>query len=241
MTGRRDKGNGRGFASAFVAPRIPTIRRALLRWFDSHGRSFSWRQASPSPYSILVAESLLAKTRAEVVEPVARRLLSRYAEPRDLAKARRADLQSLLHPLGLHRKRAKQLLECAKAIVAVHGGEVPEDVESLMSLPSIGRYAANAIALVAFDQRTPVVDANVVRVYRRVFTLPLPPERLSSAERWWQLAARVLPRSRAKQFTWALLDVGGTVCLPKQPQCDRCPLARSCNYARQALSKNREG
>lgn len=229
---RKSRRRSRALVSALTDPRIPYLQDRLVSWGAAHGRNFYWRSPNPTPYSILVAESLLAKTRADLVEPIARKLLLRYQHPRKLAAARTSDLQRLLRPLGLHRKRAKQLILCARTIVRDFRGDVPSSVGELTALPSIGRYAANAIALVAFDQNTAVVDANVVRVLRRVFSLPKPPARLSTAHDFWALANRLLPAASPKAFTWALLDLGGTVCTPRSPRCDACPLIKDCNFAK---------
>lgn len=213
-----------------VRDRAPSIRRALLRWGKLHGRHFFWRGPGLSPFSILVVEILLTKTRAEVVEPVALRILNRFPDAGTLARANPRTLERLLYPLGLHRKRARQMIACARILGEQHGSEVPTTVEDLLKLPSVGRYAANAIALVAFGQRRPVLDANLARIYGRVFSLA-PPPRINSAHELWNLARRLLPRKRAKEFCWAALDLGGTICVARNPDCAQCPLSTICNFA----------
>jgi A/G-specific adenine glycosylase len=183
------------------------------------------------PFEVLVTEILLAKTRAELVAPIARELLDGFKSAHDLAAAKSSDIERLLYPLGLHRKRAKHLVACAKKLVSDFGGEVPGTVEELMQLPFVGRYAANAIACVAFGSHVPVVDANVSRIYQRVFRLPEPPERLALAHDLWRFGERMVPRNRAKEFNWAILDLGGTVCTAKAPSCGTCPLRRQCAHA----------
>lgn len=211
--------------------RVLRLRRALLEWAHRNGRSYQWRQPSPVPYEILVTEILLAKTQADAVAPVVEQLFARYRNVASLARARVKGLEQLLYPLGLHRKRARNLKECANVIVRHHDGAVPRSIEDLMDLPSVGRYAANAIASVAFDEPVAVVDANVVRVYRRVFSLPPPPKRLSTAHELWEFASAILPTTQTKEFNWALLDLGGTVCVAKNPTCSGCPLRKVCDHA----------
>ena len=212
--------------------RLRAIQHALLRWGKEQGRTFFWREPSPDAFAVVVTEILLTKTRAELVEPVALQLLERYPSPDQLARAKTRALERLLYPLGLHRKRARGLIACATAIVNIHRGEVPLRVPELLRLPSVGRYAANAIASVAFSEPVPVIDANVARILRRLFSLPPPPERLSAAHELWALAGRMLPPAMAKQFNWAVLDLGGTICLPRKPKCRACPIARNCDHAR---------
>lgn len=211
------------------ASRIRALRASLLAWAASSGRHFFWRNSTITPFQVLVTEILLTKTRAEVAEPIAHELLRRYDSPVKLAAAHPRDLERLLFPLGLHKKRSKHLVECAKTLVKEFSGDVPKTVEELMRLPFVGRYAANAIACVAFDQPVPVIDANVSRIYQRVFSLPDPPDRLAAADDLWALAKRVVPRNQAKAYNWAILDLGGMVCTAKRPSCDKCPLARLCD------------
>jgi A/G-specific adenine glycosylase len=222
-------------AAAVDSRRVRAIRDRLVTWETTSGRSFMWRSPAITPFSVLVCEILLAKTRAEVAAPVAATLLIRYTSAEELARARVRDLERLLYPLGLHKKRARHLRACARALVERFDGQVPTSIVDLMSLPYVGRYAANAIACVAFGAAVPVIDANVARIYGRVFTLPPPPARLANAHELWRLAAVLLPRRRAKVFNWALLDLGSGVCTPRSPACDRCPIASCCDWAHDKL------
>ncbi len=211
------------------AARLNQLRRLLLSWFDVSGRSFFWRRERVSPYQVLFTEMLLSRTRAENVEPVAQVLFACYPDVRTLALASLHDVEKILFPLGLFRKRARFVSACANAIVSEHGGQVPREFEGLETLPYVGRYAANAVMNVAFDIPRPIVDANVARVYRRVFSLPEPPARLESAHALWRVAERVVPKRQSRRFNWALLDLGASVC-GRTPKCGSCPLARLCDY-----------
>lgn len=219
--------------------RIRDLRRSLLRWGESDGRRFFWRDPEVTAFAVLVVEVLLSKTRAEVVAPVATELLERYPSPEALVNADRRQLETLLFGLGLHRKRARQLIECASMLVEKHDGNVPTSIDALLELPAIGRYAANAIASVAFQQRRAIIDANVARIYGRVFSLPTPPPRLSAAHDLWSFAQRVLPKKHVTKFNWWLLDLGGTVCTARNPACDRCPLATNCDLAARLARRTR--
>ena len=208
---------------------IRTLRRKLLHWAENNGRHFFWRNPGLSAYEVLVTEILLTKTRAELVATTGREVLDRYRDIVQLSEANVSDLEALLYPLGLHRKRAAGLVACARVIVDKHKGRVPSTIAELMNLPSVGRYAATAIACVVFGHPLAVVDANVARVYRRMYSLPEPPKRLAVAHELWEAAQRILLKERAKQFNWAILDFGGTVCTAKTPQCEKCPLVADCN------------
>jgi A/G-specific adenine glycosylase len=216
------------------ARRVSALRRRLLGWAAREGRTFFWRTNRLTPFQALVAEILLTTTRAELVDVTASELLRQYPTPAALAAARRSDLERLLYPLGLYRKRAAGLIACAKALLDRHGGEVPRTIEELVRLPSVGRYAASAVACVVFDEHVAVVDANVSRIYQRMFSLPPPPDRLANAHVHWAVAQRALPRRRAKAFNWAVLDLGGMVCTAKTPGCERCPVATNCDAFRRS-------
>lgn len=206
-----------------------TFRRALLVWARRDGRRFFWREPGLTPFAALVTEILLTKTRAALVDIVARRVLERYPTITKLADASAADLETLLFPLGLHRKRAASLTACAQAVRDRHGGVVPPTLSELLELPAIGRYAANAIACVVYDRQVAVLDANVSRIYQRVFSLPRPPDRLAAAHDLWRIAEQMIPDGRAKEYNWAILDLGGTICTAKAPRCPKCPIFGHCD------------
>jgi len=213
-----------------LAARIGIVRRRLLEWGTTiETQPFFWRDKSAAPFHVLVSEILLARTRAEAVDPVARELLARLPTAEHVATAPVAKLEAILYPLGLHRTRARLLRRCAAVIVAEHGGEIPRSVDILMSLPHVGRYAASSVACVSFGVPAAVLDANVARIYQRIFGLPKPRERISDATWLWDFAARVLPRLKAREYNWALLDLGRLVCKPRVPHCSACPLRSSCS------------
>jgi A/G-specific adenine glycosylase len=214
------------------AAKIGLVRRRLLEWAAATAnKPFLWREPLVPPFHVLVSEILLARTRAEAVDPVARKLLARFSTPRDVAAAPVRQIERLLRPLGLHRTRARLLKRCAAAIVSDYAGNVPQTVDLLMSLPHVGQYAANSVACVSFGASAAVLDANVARIYQRVFGLPQPRERITDATWLWEFAARVLPKERARDYNWALLDLGRAFCKPRTPVCETCPLRGACSSA----------
>ena len=220
-------------SSAAAGPRIDAaqirrVRSRLVHWFGGARRHFYWRERETSPFGVLLSEILLCRSRAESVDAVARRLLERFPDAASLARARVGDVERILYPLGLHRTRARLVVRCAREILERHAGDVPADVKSLMSLSYVGRYAAHSVACVAFGQHLPILDANVARVYQRLFDLPPLRVRVTEAKALWSLAKRVLPRAGAREFNWALLDLGGTTCKPRNPGCAVCPVSSMC-------------
>jgi A/G-specific adenine glycosylase len=209
--------------------RITQFRAALLDWAKKKKRHFFWRESDTSPFEILVSEVLLCRTRAEAAEPVARALVARYPDPTHLADAKLAILEKLLRPIGLSRKRSRGLRNCARQILNHCGGLVPNNYESLINLSSVGPYVAEATLCFGFSQPLPVLDANVSRVYKRVFSVTPPSQKLGSASELRKLAGRVLDRRRPQEFNWALLDLGAIVCTARNPACNKCPVARICD------------
>jgi A/G-specific adenine glycosylase len=201
-----------------------------MEWGRNHSRSFFWRERELDPYESLVVEVLLARTRAESVEPVAREFLDRYPTPGALRQAVPESVEDLLRPLGLFRKRASALLDCAERLVVEHGGEVPEDVGELQELPYVGRYAANAILCFSFGRSQPVVDSNVARVFERYFDLREPESKLGNDKLYWAVAGRLVPKEKTRLYNWALLDLGSAICMPRSPNCEKCPVSVRCAF-----------
>jgi A/G-specific adenine glycosylase len=212
------------------ADTVGKFQNRLLEWGRNHLRTFFWRERELEPYESLVVEILLARTRAESVEPVARQFLDRYPTPSALRAAKKQDVEDLLRPLGLFRKRAGALLDCARQLVENFGGKVPDDVEDLQGLPYVGRYAANAILCFGLERPRPVVDSNVARVFRRYFELREPKPKLGSDDLYWAVAGRLAPKENVRLYNWSLLDLGAEICTPRSPDCEKCPMAKGCRF-----------
>ncbi|SRR6266498_4010745 len=154
----------------FMAPNpenIKRFRRQLLRWFGLHRRDYPWRRTR-NPWRVLIAEMMLQRTRADQVEKVYREFFTKFKKPSDAAIASSRTFRSTLLPLGLHW-RIVNFRALARAIAATPGARVPRTRDELRSLPGVGDYVAGAVSSVAFNQREWIVDANVVRVFRRFF------------------------------------------------------------------------
>jgi A/G-specific adenine glycosylase len=196
-----------------------------------HGRRFRWRESGLSTFELLLTEVLLARTRADAVIPVVHALLARYPDAVSLARADQAALEEILKPLGLFRKRARALIPLAQQLVERHGGTVPLQLEALLALPYVGRYAANAYLCFGLGRRRPVVDANVARLLERYWGLAPWKGKLEHAEGHWTFAEALLPQESVQLYNWTLLDLGATVCKPRTPDCERCPLRAGCQWA----------
>jgi A/G-specific adenine glycosylase len=229
-----------GESSPNLHRRVLKFQSALLRWSDQKRNRFFWRHKGVDAFSILIVETLLTRTRADAVEPVASKLLDRFSQPQKLARAKVKEVERILFPLGLHRKRAAQLLACAKQLASSTTCAIPTELDELMQLPSVGRYVANAVLCFGFNQHRAVLDCNVARIYERVFSIPRTSQRLSAAHRLWRFAESVIPNRRTKQFNWAVLDLGREICTVRQPLCAKCPVSQLCNNYNENLSKGLE-
>lgn len=198
----------------------------LLAWFDREQRVLPWRK-NRDPYRVWVSEIMLQQTQVARVKEFFARFISRFPSVEKLAGAPEADVLAHWEGLGYYR-RARQLHEAAKRIVAEHDGEFPRSAEGLRRLPGIGRYTAGAIASIAFDQPEPIVEANSRRVIARLAGHARRLDGAGGDEAIWKLAAAMVPRKHAGWFNQALMDLGATVCTPVGPTCDACPLAHLC-------------
>lgn len=208
-----------------------SIQRALLGWYDETARDLPWRKTD-DPYAIWVSEIMLQQTRVETVIPYYERFLIRFPTPQSLADADEDTVLAHWSGLGYYR-RARLLHAGVREVVAEYGGEVPRDAEARRALPGVGPYTAGAIGSIAFGKPEPIVDGNVTRVLARLLRMRTPVGTAKTTKRMWQEASRLVPTERPGDFNQALMELGATVCTPKQPRCERCPLSAHCGaYAR---------
>jgi A/G-specific adenine glycosylase len=203
-----------------------TLAAPLLRWFDRNRRDLPWRR-SPSAYRTLVSEFMLQQTVVATVEPYFHRFIARFPDFAALAGAREDDVTALWSGLGYYA-RARNLRRAAIAVMTDHGGALPNDEETLRSLPGIGAYTAAAVAAIAFDRRTFALDGNGIRVLARLFAVDEPVNLPATRARLQQVGQRLVPATRAGDFNQAIMELGALVCSPRSPACDACPVQGHC-------------
>ena len=200
--------------------------KKILDWYDSHARELPWRGISDS-YTVWISEIMLQQTRIETVIPYFERWMDQFPTVYELAAASQKDVLNLWEGLGYY-SRARNLHRAAQVVVQKFGGNLPDDPEELRSLPGIGRYTAGAIASIAFGLDEAALDGNIRRVLARVFNVDVPARSIDGEKRLWSLAEENLPPGKAGNYNQALMDLGATVCTPKSPNCERCPLEELC-------------
>jgi A/G-specific adenine glycosylase len=204
----------------------------LLAWYDRHRRTLPWRAPRgerPDPYRVWLSEIMLQQTTVTTVGPYFERFLVRFPNLRALAKAPLDAVLAAWAGLGYY-SRARNLHACAKAVVERHGGELPGSEAELASLPGIGAYTAAAIACIAFGEKTVPVDGNVERVLTRLHRIEdeLPRAKPAIRKLAQGLAQNLATPSRFGDLAQALMDLGATICRPRQPRCMLCPWQEAC-------------
>lgn len=205
----------------------------LLAWYDVHARAMPWRigpadrarGVRPDPYRIWLSEVMLQQTTVAAVREYFARFTALWPTVADLAAAEDGHVMAEWAGLGYYA-RARNLLKCARVVVAEHGGVFPDTRAALMALPGVGPYTASAIAAIAFDRPETVVDGNVERVMARLYDIhtPLPAAKPELTAR----AAELTPVDRPGDYAQAVMDLGATICTPRSPACGICPWRQPC-------------
>jgi A/G-specific adenine glycosylase len=205
----------------------------LLAWYRAHKRTLPWRGATaplrshPSAYAVWVSEIMLQQTRVETVIPYFEKWMRLFPGVQSLANASEHDVLNAWEGLGYY-SRARNLHKAAKVVAEQYNGKIPRDLNELRRLPGIGRYTLGAIASIAFGMDVSALDGNIKRVYARIFDLTEPVDSPAGEKLLWQLADENLPKGHAGDYNQALMDLGATICVPKNPRCLICPVMKLC-------------
>jgi A/G-specific adenine glycosylase len=195
------------------------IRRKLVRWYQNNKRDLPWRR-SHDPYAIWISETMLQQTQVNTVIPYYKQFLVRFPTVDALARAPLPQVLRLWSGLGYYR-RAANLKKAAQQIVRRHGGEIPQDFTELRALAGIGEYTAGALLSIAFGKPCPAIDGNVRRVLSRLL-------RITDEREIRAIAAALVPAKHPGEFNQALMELGATVCTPKNQRCSQCAVNSLC-------------
>lgn len=198
----------------------------LLAWYDEHKRPLPWRE-NKDPYRIWVSEVMCQQTRVEAVKPYFETWLNLFPTPEALAMASEDEVLRAWQGLGYY-SRARNLQAGARELLEKYNGQMPRDRKAVEGLKGIGAYTAGAILSIAYNLPEPAVDGNVMRVFARLYNLEGDILKSSTRKEVTKLVEQVMPQERPGDFNEALMDFGATVCIPKSPRCENCPLKRIC-------------
>jgi A/G-specific adenine glycosylase len=207
----------------------------LLDWFSSNARDLPWRRTR-DPYAIWVSEIMLQQTQVKTMIPFWERWMRELPTIESAANASSAKIHKLWEGLGYYT-RVRNLQKAAQVIVEKHAGKFPNKFDDVLSLPGVGRYTAGAICSIAFNQPTPILDGNVIRVLTRIFGIGENPKEKKTNARLWQLAEELVSNSKLKiknsklccsHLNQSLMELGALICTPRNPQCLICPVKKLC-------------
>lgn len=197
------------------------VRRSLLDHYDRTARDLPWRRDT-DPYRVLVSEFMLQQTRVETVIKYYEPWLERFPSVEALAAADEDQVLKAWEGLGYYR-RARNLHKASQIVAERYDGAIPSDPEALRALPGVGEYTTGAVSSIAFGIPAPAVDGNVRRVFARLFDEAAP------TPSWLRVVAgRFVSEDRPGDWTQALMELGATVCTPRTPACDECPVVAWC-------------
>jgi len=217
-------------------PFLPaTVAKKLLAWYGREGRELPWRQTR-DPYRIWLSEIMLQQTTVAAVIGYYQRFLDDFPTVEQLAAAPQEAVIDLWAGLGYYA-RARNLHAAARMVVEEFAGRFPQTLEQLQLLPGVGRSTAGAIAALAFEQRAAILDGNVRRILCRLFALQLPPRSSAAEKQLWLWAEELTPQQKVHDYTQAIMDLGATVCVPRRPLCQDCPLQQLCQAHKLGLEQ----
>jgi len=212
--------------------KISAIVKNLLEWYAKNARDLPWRRTK-DPYAIHVSEIMLQQTQVKTVIPFWERWMQELPTISAVAQADSDRLHKLWEGLGYYT-RVRNLQKAAQTIMTRHGGTFPVAFDDVLALPGIGRYTAGAICSIAFNQPTPILDGNVIRVLTRVFSIAENPREKATNAGLWELAeslathASRVPDHGCSHLNQSLMELGALVCTPRNAQCQVCPLKKPC-------------
>ncbi|XP_041359050.1 adenine DNA glycosylase-like [Gigantopelta aegis] len=223
----------------FTSDEVDIFRRNLLSWYDKNKRDLPWRKQVDNPdtdqraYAVWVSEVMLQQTQVATVIDYYNKWMKRWPTLQDLALAQLEDVNEMWSGLGYY-SRGRRLYEGTKKVVDKLEGRMPRTAADLMkTLPGVGRYTAGAIASIAFNQVTGVVDGNVIRVLARLRCIGADSSSQTTMDSFWSLANDSVDLERPGDFNQAVMELGATVCTPKNPSCSKCPLTAVCRAFKQ--------
>ncbi len=201
----------------------------LLEWGNNNYRNFCWR-IDISPYKVLVSELMLQRTTANQVEKVFTRFIRKYPNIKNLSSSDSEVLIKIIKPLGLYKRRLKVFLTISNQIEKYFNCKIPNYYEDLKELFGVGIYIANAILCFSFNEKVPIVDTNIIRIFQRFFNFKSDKKYIETDKKIWEFAKILMPETNYQLYNYSLLDFGSLICKSKNPECDKCILKKKCYF-----------
>jgi A/G-specific adenine glycosylase len=210
------------------------ISNKLIDWWRIYGRNFPWRNTD-DPYRIIIAETMLHRTKASQVEPIFNKFINRFPNIEALSKADTTEIIDILKPLGLNW-RINLIVEMVEQMKKFYGGKIPRERQNLISLSGVGDYVASAVRCFAFGYPEIIIDTNTSRIISRIFGFEERGEmrRRREVREAYRL---ILDKKRTREFNYALLDLGASMCTPKNSKCFICPVSEYCKKGKNEVNK----
>ncbi len=202
------------------------LQKALISWFRANQRDLPWRH-SYAPYEVWISEIMLQQTQMDRVVLYFKRWMDIFPDIQSLVSTHEDQVLKCWEGLGYY-SRARNILKSARVLLEQYGAEIPSSRKELLQLPGIGPYTAGAIASIGYNRDVAVVDANVVRIFARIFNIDLIPDSPEAKALNWETAKKLLPEGQAREFNQGLMELGALICRPRNPHCSSCPLAPYC-------------
>ena len=202
------------------------LQETVLAWFQDNARDLPWRQTY-SPYHVWISEIMLQQTQMDRVLVYFNNWMKRFPDIDSITEAGEEEVLKLWEGLGYYT-RARNIVRTANILIDQYNGELPSDDELLLKLPGIGKYTAGAIMSIAFNKENAIVDANIERLFARLFNLDKPVKNKITHAFIWQKANKLIPKGKAREFNQSLMELGALVCIPQNPRCRICPVKDFC-------------
>jgi len=200
----------------------------ILEWGSKNTIDYPWRRER-TPYRVLISEILLTRTKAAQVEPVYLKFMEKYPTVEKFLKMEVKTVKVLIQSLGL-LFRADTLKTISKQLREDYDSKIPSDLKDLKALKGIGNYGANAILCFGYGKKRPILDSNFIRIYERLFEVKSISKTAKTDKFLWNFSEKILPEEDYVLYNYSLLDLGGSICLPRKPDCQKCHLQSICSY-----------
>lgn len=210
----------------------------FINWYSNKGRYFPWRDKNVSPFHILLTEILLKQTKAEDVALTWNKITDKYSNPHDILKTNIQKIKKDIEGLGLVNTRSEAFKKISNELVEKFSSNVPANYETLINLPYIGKYTANAILCFGFKSRRAIVDNNILRLFSRILGIKITQKDIRRNPWAWEAANKILPPANYVKHNYGLLDFTADTCTFYKPKCKACPLNKFCVYGNAVLESS---